>query len=60
MFVGSFDGTLYAIDAETGRERWRFETGPPLVASPAVGGGSLVIGTDDGVIYCFGARRRGG
>ena len=26
-YVGSDDGALYAVDLETGREAWRFETG---------------------------------
>jgi len=37
----------------TGRELVRFELGAPITASPAVGQGCLVIGNQDGVLYCF-------
>ena len=37
------------------RERvWEFEAGAPLVASPALASERVVIGTQDGVLYCFG------
>ena len=26
-YVGSWDGCLYAVDPQTGREKWKFETG---------------------------------
>jgi outer membrane protein assembly factor BamB len=55
VFVGSTDGVLYALDLDTGKERWRFETGSSITASPAVADGCLVIGTLDGEVYCFGA-----
>jgi outer membrane protein assembly factor BamB len=44
VYAGSWDGNLYAIDAETGEEAWSFTTGGIIVASPAV--------ADDGTIYC--------
>ena len=56
VFVGSADGNLYALDLETGHERWRFEAGAGFYASPAIGEGVLVIGTDDGMVYCLGAK----
>jgi outer membrane protein assembly factor BamB len=56
VFVGSADGRIYAIDGKTGKERWRFEAGGALVASPAVAAGRLVIGTDAGDLYCFGSK----
>jgi outer membrane protein assembly factor BamB len=53
LFVGSSDHRLYALDTATGQKRWEFDTGADVTASPAVAGGRLVIGTGDGVIYCF-------
>ncbi|HUN80605.1 MAG TPA: PQQ-binding-like beta-propeller repeat protein, partial [Phycisphaerae bacterium] len=55
VFVGSSDGTLYAIDLASGKERWRYEAGGPMSASPAVADSRLVIGTEDGAVLCFGA-----
>ena len=57
LFFGSGDGNLYELDLATGKERWRFDTGAGIAASAAVGEGCLVITADDGVVYCFGAKR---
>lgn len=58
VFVGASDGNLYALSLADGREVWRFEAGGAITASPAVADGRLVIGTEDGVLYCFGAGGR--
>ena len=36
VYVGSADGNLYAVDAQTGKEKWRFLTGERVRSSPAV------------------------
>ena len=54
--VGSSDGRLYGLDLKSGREVWQFKAGAAIVASPAVAAGRLVIGTDDGTLYCFGGK----
>jgi outer membrane protein assembly factor BamB len=60
VFVGSNDGNLYGIDLESGKEVFRFRDvdGRPFSASPAVGEGCLVIGSESntGNIYCLGAK----
>ena len=38
----------------TGAKVWEFEAGGPLSASPAIAAGRLVIGTQDGKLYCLG------
>jgi outer membrane protein assembly factor BamB len=45
---------LYVLDAETGEKEWEFDTGSAVVASPAIAAGRVVIGSGDGVLYCFG------
>ncbi|MFO0947039.1 MAG: PQQ-binding-like beta-propeller repeat protein [Planctomycetota bacterium] len=52
------DGNIYAADIKSGQTRWEFPTGSAVVASPAVAKGKLVIGTQDGTIYCFGSSAR--
>jgi len=45
VFVGSNDGNLYAVDAATGEEHWRFETGDKIRSSPTVVDGTVYIGS---------------
>ena len=40
VYVGSEDKNLYAIDAVTGKEKWRFATGDHIYSSPSVANGS--------------------
>lgn len=49
VFVGARDGWLYAIDSETGAERWRFDHKVSWVnTSPAVVDGVVYAGSSDG------------
>jgi outer membrane protein assembly factor BamB len=40
---------------ENGKELWSYEIGKPLTASPAVANGMIIIGSEDGSVYAFGA-----
>ena len=51
VYVGSGDGRLYALDAETGQEKWRFKTDGAIVSSPAVAGGVVYFASTDGYLY---------
>jgi outer membrane protein assembly factor BamB len=54
VFVGSNDGRFYVLNLTTGAKLWEFEAGAPLSASPAIANGRIVIGSQDGRLYCFG------
>ena len=56
VYVGSKDGRLYALDAETGQEKWRFKTDGQVYSSPAVAGGMVYIGSLDGRLYALDAE----
>ena len=45
---------LYAIDAVTGTEKWRFTTGNDVLSSPAVVNGVVYVGSNDGYLYALG------
>lgn len=51
VYVGSLDGFLYALDLETGKEKWRFNTGP-VKAPVGFHEGSVYAGNEDGWFHC--------
>ena len=55
VFVGSFEGVLYALDASTGAKLWQRRTGGPIWSSPAVADGVVFVGSDDGNLYALNA-----
>ena len=57
VYVGGYNGTLYALDLEDGRDVWDKPVGDgsPIVGGPAVGGGLVVVGSSDGALYAFDA-----
>jgi len=56
VYVGSEDGTLYALRAADGRPAWTFPTGGAVDSSAAVADGRVVFASRDGNVYALGAR----
>jgi outer membrane protein assembly factor BamB len=56
VYIGSADKRLYAVDAASGRERWRFETGDIVRSTPAVDRGIVYFGSRDHNVYAVDAR----
>lgn len=56
LYVGSGDHNVYAIDAATGKLRWKFTTGNVVHASPAVANGIVYVGSWDRYFYALDAR----
>ena len=50
VYIGTVMGTFYAINFETGKTRWKFETEDTIDAPPTVGLGRVFIGSSDAVI----------
>ena len=48
VYVGSSDGSVYALDAGTGETRWAAPVGAPVDASPAVAGDHVLVATRGG------------
>ncbi|MDE0830789.1 MAG: PQQ-binding-like beta-propeller repeat protein, partial [Vicinamibacterales bacterium] len=53
VYVGTYAGTLIALDLDTGAERWTYSTGDMGIgeSSPAVAGGLVFIGDLGGVFH---------
>ena len=61
-YVGSWDGYLYAVDIQSGQEKWKFKTGTDLakalpdawtLSSPAISDGMVYFGSWDGYLYAL-------
>lgn len=50
VYISSFDGVLYAVDAASGRLRWRTLIGGSLVAAPTVSDEWIVVGSTSGAV----------
>jgi outer membrane protein assembly factor BamB len=54
--VSHADSQLYAVDAKTGQEKWRFKTGDKIRSSPAVADGVVYVGSNDSHLYAVDAK----
>src|SRR4029453_10947767 len=61
IVIATSNGSVYGVDAKTGRERWhatsfsRFGRREYFYATPTVAYGRVFIGNADGTVYAFGA-----
>ncbi|MBN2101494.1 MAG: PQQ-binding-like beta-propeller repeat protein [Candidatus Aenigmarchaeota archaeon] len=54
LYFGCDNSIFYALDTESGKELWRFETGGCMGnATPSVYGGMILFGSYDSYIYCI-------
>ncbi len=51
VYIGSRDGSLYAVDMVRGTQQWKLQTGDQIEATPAISGKLVYIGSHDGVVY---------
>lgn len=63
LYFGGTNGVFYALNATTGKLRWRFNTAPivhvasnPLRDGPAVSGGVVYFGDDKADLFALDAR----
>jgi len=55
VFVGSNDGSIYALDLADGKKIWDFKTADAVEAAPLVLDGALYVGSIDGFVYALDA-----
>uniref|UniRef100_UPI002608713D outer membrane protein assembly factor BamB family protein n=1 Tax=uncultured Gimesia sp. TaxID=1678688 RepID=UPI002608713D len=54
ILVGSpLMGSLTAFDAKTGEVSWKFSANGPVRFAPVVSGENVMLGSDDGYLYCL-------
>jgi serine/threonine protein kinase len=51
IYIGSYDGQLYALDESDGSVRWRFKTQKGIVSRPAPFSEMVVFGSEDKSVY---------
>jgi eukaryotic-like serine/threonine-protein kinase len=51
IYLGSYDGNLYALDDADGSVRWRFKSQRGIVTRPAVFAEMVVFGSEDRNVY---------
>lgn len=54
VITANMRGDVMLLDIQNGNRLWSFETGSPISGSPALSEGKIIIGTNDGTIWCFG------
>lgn len=53
VYIGSFDHTFYALDAQTGDVVWKYKTGAAIDSSPFIADGIVYFGSKDGTLYAM-------
>ncbi len=56
VYVGSDDGSVYAIDAKSGDKIWAYETEDGIEAPPTVVEGTVYVGSYDTFFYALDAK----
>ena len=55
VYIGSTDGKVYSIGAQSGELRWSYGTGGYVYGSPAVWRQLVLVGSYSGTFYAFDA-----
>ena len=59
VYVGSYDGKIYCLNASTGNELWNFDTVSNVSSSAAIVDNKVYVGAYNGKIYCLNASEKG-
>ena len=53
VYIGGFDGRLYALNAATGDERWQYAAGDTIAGTPSTAGDLIFFGSFDDHVYAL-------
>lgn len=53
VYVGSADGNIYALKADTGEVLWTYQTGAQVRATPTIANGTVYVGSWDRYMYAL-------
>jgi len=53
VVFGADDGCVYALNTETGKMRWKYPSGAPVIAAPAIAAGRVVVGNIHGLVLAL-------
>jgi outer membrane protein assembly factor BamB len=53
LYMGAYDGKVYAVDTDSREEVWRFETDGPIVGDVVIADNTLFVGSADGRLYAL-------
>lgn len=56
IFIGSENGEIYALDANTGEMSWQEKVKGEIIAAPAIDSGILVVNSASGLLKAFNAN----
>jgi outer membrane protein assembly factor BamB len=56
VYIGSGAGIVYALDAQTGKLKWSYQTGDIVASAPAVANGIVYVGSFDKYLYALNAQ----
>jgi len=56
VYVASYNGRVYAIDAEKRFDRWKYDTGSPIAGGAVVANNTVFVGSSDGKLYALDAN----
>lgn len=55
IYIGGFDGTVRAYNRKTGKWRWTYQTGGPVLGQILLLGDKVYAGSGDKYLYCLNA-----
>jgi outer membrane protein assembly factor BamB len=53
VYIGAYDGHVYAINKDNGQINWQFDTGSAVIGGVLLQDGTLYVGNSDGQIFAL-------